>query len=77
MNSNFRNFKRTMKFIINNIFFETNNSINLHTLIKFLNLDNYPLVIEKNNLFLKKNEWKITKIKNNDKIEIVTLVGGG
>ena len=77
MNSNFRNFKFAMKFIINNVSFETNNSINLTTLIKFLNLDNYPIVIEKNKLFLKKNEWKITKITNNDKIEIVTLVGGG
>ena len=56
------------------------NSINKITILELLAYFNYNtalLVLEYNNLIYNKKDWKNTYINNNDKIEIVTIVGGG
>jgi sulfur carrier protein len=50
------------------------------TLSDLLNYFNYKLsllVVEYNNFICPKDKWGKIYIKNNDKIEIVTIVGGG
>jgi thiamine biosynthesis protein ThiS len=44
-------------------------------LIQYFNYNTSLLVLEYNNLICKKS-WSNTFIKTNDKIEIVTIVGG-
>ena len=46
-------------------------------LINYFNYSNSLFVLEYNNLICNKKNWEKIVIKNNDKIEIVTIVGGG
>jgi sulfur carrier protein len=46
-------------------------------LINYFNYNTSLLVLEYNNLICNKKNWNKISIKNNDKIEIVTIVGGG
>ena len=52
-------------------------SINLYDLIIYFNYNSALLVIEYNNFICSKNNWNKIFIENQDKIEIVTIVGGG
>jgi sulfur carrier protein len=52
-------------------------SINLYDLVNYFNYNSSLLVIEYNNFICNKSHWKTIFIENNDKIEIVTIVGGG
>lgn len=50
------------------------------TILEILNYFDYNsglLVLEYNNLICNRNHWKNLYLKNGDKIEIVTIVGGG
>jgi thiamine biosynthesis protein ThiS len=56
------------------------NSENKITIVELLDYFNYNmslLVLEYNNLICNKKDWNNILITNNDKIEIVTIVGGG
>lgn len=64
-------------FFLNGEKYLTNQSLTLFELLNYFNYDNYLLVLEYNNSLFDKNQWKKTFIKNRDKIEIVTIVGGG
>ena len=56
----------------------TQNPITLFDLITYFNYNNSLLVLEYNNLiYCNKKNLNNTYITNNDKIEIVTIVGGG
>lgn len=52
-------------------------SINLYDLINYFSYNSSLLIIEYNNFICSKKEWNRIFIKNHDKIEIVTIVGGG
>ena len=65
------------KIYLNGEKYSTDQNLTLFDLLVYFNYDNYLLVLEYNNLILDKTEWKTTFIKNSDKIEIVTIVGGG
>lgn len=65
------------KISLNGEKYSTNQNLTLFDLLVYFNYDNYLLVLEYNNLILDKTKWKTTFIKNSDKIEIVTIVGGG
>nr|YP_010282990.1 Thiamine biosynthesis protein [Nitzschia ovalis]ULD15754.1 Thiamine biosynthesis protein [Nitzschia ovalis] len=65
------------KIFLNGEKYSTNQNLTLFDLLVYFNYDNYLLVLEYNNLILDKTKWKTTFIKNCDKIEIVTIVGGG
>jgi thiamine biosynthesis protein ThiS len=50
--------------------------ITIFELINYFNYNTSLLVLEYNNLICNKKNWN-KFIQNNDKIEIVTIVGGG
>lgn len=64
-------------FFLNGEIYRTNQVINLFDLITYFNYNNHLLVLEYNNLICERKHWKTTFIQNDDKIEIVTIVGGG
>ena len=64
-------------FLLNGQKYYTNQHINLLDLINYFNYDRSLLVVEYNNLICNKKNLKKIYIKDKDKIEIVTIVGGG
>ena len=65
------------QFFVNGHEFYTTSNITLFDLINYFNYTKSLFVLEYNNLICDKSEWKKITITNNDKIEIVTIVGGG
>lgn len=64
-------------FIFNGQKYGTNDNLTLLELVKYFNYNTSLLVLEYNNLICKRKNWNKIFIENNDKIEIVTIVGGG
>jgi sulfur carrier protein len=64
-------------FTLNGSKYFTTADISLLDLIKYFNYNSSLLVLEYNNFICNKNNWNTIFVKNNDKIEIVTIVGGG
>ena len=56
---------------------QTNKSISLNETMKFLGYSPNTVVVEVNQLIINSEEWKDKYIKNGDKLEIVSIVGGG
>ena len=46
-------------------------------LIQYFNYNESLIILEYNNVICNKKNWKYQTIKNKDKIEILTIVGGG
>ena len=65
------------KFFLNGETYYIKQTINLFDLINYFNYNDSLLVLEHNNLICDKKNWKKIFVKNQDKIEIVTIVGGG
>ena len=64
-------------FMLNGEKYYTQKNINLFDLINYFNYNDSLLVLEHNNLICNKKQWKTIFIQDHDKIEIVTIVGGG
>lgn len=66
-------------FFFNGQEYSTNHKLTLFELTKYFNYDNNIslFVVEYNNIICNKKNWNNIFITNNDKIEIVTIVGGG
>ena len=64
-------------FVLNGHRYVTDYNLTLLELIEYFNYNTSLLVLEYNSLICKKKNWDKIFIKNNDKIEIVTIVGGG
>lgn len=64
-------------FFINGQQFFTNKNLTINDILEYFNYRNSLFVIEYNNLICDRNEWSKIKINSNDKIEIITIVGGG
>jgi thiamine biosynthesis protein ThiS len=65
------------KFFLNGEEYYTKHNITLLELITYFNYNTSLLVLEYNNLICNKKDWNHIFVANNDKIEIVTIVGGG
>jgi len=65
------------KFFVNGHKFYTNSTITILDLIYYFNYTKSLFVLEYNNSICDKIQWNKIYITNNDKIEIVTIVGGG
>jgi sulfur carrier protein len=65
------------KFFLNSQEYSTEYNITLLNLVNYFNYNDSLLVLEYNNTICNKKNWHKFFIKNNDKIEIVTIVGGG
>lgn len=64
-------------FYLNGQTYLTSASFSLLDLITYLNYNERLLVLEYNNVICNKKKWDKTFIQNHDKIEILTIVGGG
>jgi len=64
-------------FFVNGQEYYTNNKISLFDLLNYFDYNLSLLVLEYNNFICNKKNWSKTFINHNDKIEIVTIVGGG
>lgn len=64
-------------FFLNGQKFSTKSDLTILDITKYFNYNTSLLVLEYNNLIFNKKNWNQTFIQNNDKIEIVTIVGGG
>jgi len=64
-------------FFLNGQLYCTTQKITLLDLIKYFNYNDSLLVLELNKLICNKKKWSHTFINNHDKIELVTIVGGG
>lgn len=64
-------------FFLNGHEYYTQQDINLLDLINYFQYNTSLLVLEYNGLVCNKKDWDHVFINNDDKIEIVTIVGGG
>ena len=56
---------------------QSNKSISLNETIKLLGYSSKTIVVEVNKLIVNSSEWDDKCINNGDKLEIVSIVGGG
>lgn len=64
-------------FFLNGQLYYVEETITISDLINYFNFNDSLLVLEYNNLIYDKKNWKEIVLQNQDKIEIVTIVGGG
>ena len=64
-------------FFLNGQQYFTESKFTIFELIKYFNYNTELLVLEYNHLICNKNNWNSIYVQENDKIEIVTIVGGG
>ena len=64
-------------FFLNGQKYYTQHNITLFELITYFNYNLSLFVLEYNNSICNKTDWKNISISKNDKIEIITIVGGG
>ncbi len=64
-------------FSLNGQLYSVQENITILDLINYFNFKDSLLVLEYNNLICDNKSWKKIFLKDQDKIEIVTLVGGG
>ena len=56
---------------------QSNKSISLNETIKLLGYSSNTVVVEVNKLIINSAEWEGKFIENGDRLEIVSIVGGG
>lgn len=66
-----------MKISINGNLKEIKSDLTILDLLKDLKKEPQGVVIELNGDIIKRDKWKDTKLKLNDKLEIISFVGGG
>ncbi len=69
--------KKTKTFFLNGEEYIIDQNINLLDVINYFNYNQSLLVLEYNKFICPKKNWSTIFLKNNDRIEIVTIVGGG
>ena len=63
-------------FILNGQQYYTNYNLTIIELVNYFNYNISLLILEYNSTIWEKKNWNTTFIQNNDKIEILTIVGG-
>ena len=64
-------------FFLNGNEYYIQSKITLLDLIQYFNYNESLIILEYNNVICKRKNWEHQRIKDKDKIEIVTIVGGG
>lgn len=64
-------------FFLNGQEYSTDHQLTILDVVKYFNYNTSLLVLEYNNQISSKKNWNSIFINNGDKIEIVTIVGGG
>jgi thiamine biosynthesis protein ThiS len=68
---------QTKTFFLNGQKYCTTHDITIFDLLTYLNYNKTLLVLEYNHSICSKENWKKIVLTNKDKLEIVTIVGGG
>ena len=68
---------RKMNIFINGKVSEVKKNINIQDILRMNNIRDENIVVEINRTIISKIYWGDTRIQENDKIEIITAVGGG
>ena len=66
-----------MNILLNGKQLSADNNISLIKLLKLNNINEKNIVIEINKKIITKDLWGETRLNKNDKIEVITAVGGG
>ena len=66
-----------MKIFLNEQPYLINDIIDVEKLLAYFNYDTYLVVLEYNGIIYSKQDWNKIFLKENDKFEIITIVGGG
>ena len=66
-----------MNIFINGKVSEVKKNINIQDILRMNNISDENIVVEINRTIISKIYWGDTRIQENDKIEIITAVGGG
>ena len=64
-------------FFLNGKKFLIKKNITLKEIINYFNYNTALYIVEYNNLICNEDKWEYIKITLDDKIEIITIVGGG
>lgn len=64
-------------FSLNGQSYYTTQNLTLFDIIIYFNYNNSLFVLELNQLVYNKKKWHQTFIKNGDKLEVISIVGGG
>lgn len=64
-------------FILNGHKFHATHDLTISDLVEYFGYNTALLVLEHNNLICNKEKWSKTYIQQADKIEFLTIVGGG
>ena len=66
-----------MQIQLNGKKFKINPKDSIVNLLKKINIKSSKVAIEVNKAVVPKEKYKLFKFKNNDKVEVVTFIGGG
>jgi len=66
-----------INFFLNGDHYKITNKLTIQEILSYFNYTDTIFIVEYNNLICNQNCWKLQKIKNNDRIEIISIVGGG
>ena len=66
-----------INFFLNGKEYSVNKSVTINKLLNYFNYNNQFFVLEYNKIICNKENWNFITINSNDKIEIITIVGGG
>lgn len=66
-----------MTITINGEIKELESEVNLSRLLELFSLPSQRVAVELNREVVRKNDWDVTIVKDDDRIEIVHFVGGG
>jgi sulfur carrier protein len=69
--------EKSTYFFLNGHQYVTHSKLTILEIVNYFNYNTSLLVLEYNSLICNPKNWNKIYIKNNDKIEIVTIVGGG
>lgn len=64
-------------FFFNGQEYQTKQTMTIDELLNYFDYQSSLFVLEYNNFICNKEEWKRINIKSNDKIELISIVGGG
>jgi len=68
---------KLIEFSLNEQKYYGKGKFSIYDLLEYFNYDNSLLVLEYNHSICDKKNWHIIFIQNEDKLELVTIVGGG
>jgi sulfur carrier protein len=64
-------------FVLNGNEYHTEHEVTINELLNYFNYNTSLIVLEYNNLICEKKNWNKIVLQNHDRIELVTIVGGG